>query len=59
MDNSELSVAKLFDNAEESRISSFTKRTKSDMVVDLHFDKVETDFEWVSLVEDTMRYLVP
>jgi len=57
MDNNELSVAKLFDDADESRISSFTKRKKSDMVVDLHFDKVETDFEWVSLVEDTMRYL--
>ena len=59
MDNNELSlnVTSLYDNADESRINAFNKRTKSDMVVDLHFDKVEADFEWVGLVEDTMRYL--
>ncbi len=57
MDNNELSVTSLFENADQSRINAFSKRTKSDMVVDLHYDKVEADFEWVGLVEDTMRYL--
>ena len=53
----ELSVTTLFDRADEKRISSFTKKNKSDMVVDLHYDKVEANFEWVDLVEDTMHYL--
>lgn len=53
----ELNVTSLFEKADEKRISSFTKKNKSDMVVDLHFDKVEANFEWVDLMEDTMRYL--
>ena len=52
-----LGISSLYDNADEKRITSFTKKTKSDMVVDLHYDKVEADFEWLDLAEDTMRYL--
>src|SRR5699024_8251598 len=37
--------------------SSVTKKSKSDRVVDLHYDKVEDNFEWVDIVEDTIRYL--
>ncbi len=53
----ELTVAALFDKADEKRIDSFVKKSKSDMVVDLHYDKVEANFEWVDLFEETMRYL--
>lgn len=53
----ELNVTSLFERADENRISSFTKKSKSDMVVDLHYDKVEANFEWVDIMEDTMRYL--
>ena len=54
---SELTVTSLFEKADERRISSFIKKNKSDMVVDLHYDKVEANFEWVDLMENTMRYL--
>ena len=57
MDESGLTVTTLFENADESRISAFSKRAKSDMVVDLHFDKVEANFEWLDIMEDTIRYL--
>lgn len=53
----ELTVTSLFDKADEKKISTFTKRAKSDMIVDLHFDKVEANFEWVDLMEDTMKYI--
>ncbi len=53
----ELNVTSLFDKADSKRVTSFVKKNKSDMVVDLHFDKVETSFEWVGMMEDTMRYL--
>ena len=53
----ELTVTSLFDKADEQRVSSFVKRTKSDMVVDLHYDKLEANFEWVEIAEGTMRYL--
>ncbi|MBR4693529.1 MAG: DUF2357 domain-containing protein [Bacilli bacterium] len=53
----ELSISSLYDRADEQRISNFTKKTKSDMVVDLHYDKLEANFEWLDVAEDTMRYL--
>lgn len=54
---SELTVTSLYERADEKRISSFAKKAKSDMLVDLHYDKVDANFEWVDLFEDTMRYL--
>lgn len=54
---SELSVSSLFESADSKRINSFTRKRKSDMIVDLHYDKVEASFEWLDLMEDTMRYL--
>ncbi len=54
---SELNVSSLYDRADKKRINSFAKKRKSDMVVDLHYDKVEANFEWLDLMEDTMRYL--
>lgn len=54
---SELTITSLYERADEKRVSTFTKKAKSDMVVDLHYDKVDANFEWVDLFEDTMRYL--
>lgn len=53
----ELRVNNLFNNASETKVNSFTKKTKSDLVVDLHFDKFEANFEWLDIMEDTIRYL--
>ena len=54
---SELSIGTLYDQADEKRLNSFTKKNKSTMMVDLHYDKVEANFDWVDLFEDTMRYI--
>ena len=53
----ELTITSLYERADENRISSFAKKSKSDMLVDLHYDKVEANFEWVDLFENTLRYL--
>ena len=55
--SNELTVTALYDRADENRIDTFTKKAKSDMIVDLHYDKVDANFEWVDLFEDTMRYI--
>lgn len=55
--NLELKVSNLYNNASEHKITSFRRKTKSDMVVDLHFDKLEANFEWLDIMEDTIRYL--
>ena len=46
----ELRVNDLFSNASESKINSFSKKTKSDLLVDLHFDKFEANFEWLDIM---------
>ena len=52
-----LNVINLYQNSGVDRVSSFKKRVKSDMLVDLHYDRVEANFEWLDLMEDTIRYL--
>ena len=54
---SELNITSLFNNTDETRVSSFSKKVKSDLVVDLHYDKLEANFEWLDIMEDTIRYL--
>ena len=56
-DNSNLTISTLFNNSDEKKIENFEKRTKSDLVVDLHFDKVEANFDWLEIMEDTIKYL--
>ena len=53
----ELNVTSLYQGADPKRINNFEKRVKSDMLVDLHYDKVEANFEWLDLMEDTIRYI--
>lgn len=53
----DLNVTSLYHNADPKRINSFGKRIKSDMLVDLHYDKVEANFEWLDLMEDTIHYI--
>ena len=53
----ELNVTSLYHNADERRVKSFEKKVKSDMLVDLHYDKVEANFEWLDIMEETIRYL--
>ena len=50
-DNSNLTISTLFNNSDEKKIENFEKRTKSDLVVDLHFDKVEANFDWLDIME--------
>ena len=54
---STLNITSLFENTDESRVNSFSKKVKSDLVVDLHYDKLEANFEWLDIMEDTIRYL--
>ena len=53
----QLAVTSLYDRTDDGRINSFAKKIKSDLVVDLHYDKVEANFEWLDIMEDTVRYL--
>lgn len=52
-----LGVQTLYEGASENRISSFEKKVKSDLLVDLHYDKIDANFEWLDIMENTIRYI--
>jgi len=52
-----LNVIDLYQRADSRRITSFERKIKSDMIVDLHYDKLEANFEWLDIMEETIRYL--
>ncbi len=53
----QLNVIDLYQRADSKRINAFERKIKSDMVVDLHYDKLEANFEWLDIMEETIRYL--
>lgn len=53
----ELKVMDLYNKANPSKISSFNKSIESSYTVESNFEKYEANFEWLVLMEDTVRYL--
>ena len=54
---SELKVIDLYQNTNRSRADRFSTNTRSTLSVHTDVNKVETDFEWLEIMEDTIRYL--
>lgn len=52
-----LKIAELYENASDRDKDKFTDNIRSNLVVSTDLKKVETDFEWLDLMEDTIKYL--
>ena len=52
-----LKVVDLYGGTKEKVVDSFTANTRSNLLVNTDVDKVEVDFEWLFLMEDTIKYL--
>ncbi len=53
-----MSKLKVFDLYNDSTISdSFSNNTRSVLEVSKYYNKVEVDYEWLDLMEDTIRYI--
>ena len=52
-----LKVVELVEQASESKKSKFTDNIRSNLFVNTDVNIVETDFEWLDLMEDTIKYL--
>jgi hypothetical protein len=53
-----MSKLKVFDLYNDSTISdSFSNNTRSVLEVSKYYNKVEVDYEWLDLMEDTIKYL--
>ena len=54
---SELKILDVYKGMPENKVESFTDNIRSTLNVSTDLKKVETDFEWLYLMEDTIRYL--
>lgn len=52
-----LRVVDLYDKTKSKRITKFNASLKSEYSVNTNYEKAETDFEWLRIMEDTIYYL--
>ena len=53
----ELKVLDLYQNTPKDRLENFTNNTRAELNISTNVNRVETDFEWLEIMEDTIRYL--
>lgn len=56
MDN-DLNVLTLYNEKNMSRIKAFNSAVKSEYEVQTNYEQVDVNFEWLEIMEDTVRYL--
>ena len=54
---SNLRVVDLYENSNQNHSSNFKDNLRASLQVDTLYDKVDADFEWLGLMEDTIRYI--
>ncbi len=52
-----LKILDLYNNSPEKKKENFNKKINSTLEVKLDYDKVDCDYEWLDIMEDTIRYL--
>ena len=52
-----LKIAELYENASERDKTKFSDNIRSSLIVNTDMKKVEADFEWLEIMEDTIKYL--
>ena len=55
--NNELKILDLYNKTNPKKISSFHNAVESSYSVSSNCEKFEVDFEWLELMETTIRYL--
>ena len=53
----ELKIIDLYENTPKTKLDTFTNNTRSQLSINTNLNKVETDFEWLDLMENTIRYI--
>lgn len=54
---SNLKVVDIYEKLDVSRVKNFNDNLRSTLHVNTVYDKVEGDFEWLEMMEETIRYL--
>lgn len=53
----ELQLANLYNEYDNSEIEEFYKELSSSLDINVDYDKTEFDLEWLTIMEDTIRYI--
>ena len=54
---SNIKIINLLRESSESEVTKFTNNTRSSLAVSTDINKVEVDFEWLDIMEDTIHYI--
>ena len=57
MQNNDLKVIDLYNNSNSESISRFNSSVHSNYRVVSNYEKIEADFAWLDLMEDTIIYI--
>ena len=52
-----LKIVDLYDETSQNKLDKFSDNTKSELNIDLNVNKVENDFEWLDIMQNTIVYL--
>lgn len=52
-----LEIIDLYDKSNENKNDTFAQNVNSSLRVVTHYDETSTDFEWLDIMEDSIRYL--
>ena len=55
--NDDLKVLDLLENVNKKRVKEFNKNIKSNYKIETNYEKNDVDFEWLNMIESTVRYL--
>ena len=53
----ELQVANLYNESDDNEIDEFYKELSSSLDINIDYDKTEFNLEWLTIMEDTIRYI--
>ena len=55
--HSDLLIIDLYNDSDENKVTKFNSAIKSDYSISSNYEKVEADFAWLDIMEDTIMYL--
>lgn len=53
----DLKILDLYENTNDKKIDSFNKKNNSNLSIKVDYDKVECNYEWIDIMEDTVKYI--
>ena len=54
---SNLKILDLYNSTSDNKIDDFTKKSNSSLSVKVDYNKTECNYEWLDIMEDTIKYI--